>query len=114
MTVIDDFLQHIEPEKRIQLERLRTIAKKVVPDAEDAIAYGMPTLKYQGKSFFGFNAHTHHIGIYPYGGAPIEAFKNKLLGYKLSKGAIQVPYGKPFPEDLLKEIILYRIKLIKP
>lgn len=111
MTLIDDYLKPIEPEKRKQLERIRTIAKQIVPDAEEAIGYGMPTLKYKGKSFLGFNTHTDHIGIYPYGGEEIEAFKDKLdkLGYGYSKGAIRVPYDEPFPEDLLKEIIKHRI-----
>ncbi|MGA2967778.1 MAG: DUF1801 domain-containing protein [Candidatus Levyibacteriota bacterium] len=114
MTTIDDYLKKIEPTKREQLERIKGIAKQVVPDAQEVISYGMPTLKYKGKSFLGFNAHTNHIGIYPYGGEEIEVFKDKLSEYKygFSSGAIRVPYDKPFPENLLKEIIKHRIKRI--
>lgn len=114
MTVIDDYLEKIEPSKKEQLERIREIAKKVVPDAEDSIAYGMPTLKYNGKSFLGFDTHKEHIGIYPFGGVEITFFKDKLnkLGFTSSKGAIQVPYDKSFPEDLLKDIITQRINRI--
>lgn len=112
MTVIDEYLQKIEPEKRKELERIREIAKEVVPNAEEVIGYGMPTLKYKGKAFLGFNVHKNHIGIYPYGGEPIEALKDKLSSYEHSSGAIRVPYDKPFPEDLLKEIIRYRISKI--
>lgn len=112
MSVIDEYLKNIEPSKRKELERIRAIAKQVVPDAEEVISYGMPALKYKGKPFLGFNTHTNHIGIYPYGGEEIEVFKDKLTVFKygFSSGAIRVPYDKPFPENLLKEIIKHRIK----
>ncbi len=114
MTVIDNYLKNIEPAKREQLERIRKIAKQVVPDAQEVISYGMPTLKYKGKSFMGFNTHTNHIGIYPYAGEEIEVFKDKLAEheYGFSSGAIRVAYDKPVPEGLLKEIIKHRIKRI--
>ena len=53
MTVIDDYLTTIEPSKRRELERIRALARQIVPDAEDAIVYGMPTLKYQARHFLG-------------------------------------------------------------
>ncbi len=114
MTVIDDYLQKIEPTKRRELERIRRIAKRVVPDAAEVISYGMPTLQHKGQSFLGFNIHTNHIGIYPYGGEEITVFKDKLtkLHYGFSKGAIRVQFDSPFPEALLEEIITHRIKRI--
>ena len=45
MTVIDDYLTNVEAPKRSELERIRRLAKKIVPSAEEAIVYGMPTRK---------------------------------------------------------------------
>src|SRR6516164_1718117 len=87
MTVIDDYLTKVELSKRQELERIRALAKKIVPDAEEAMSYGMPTLTYQGKPFLGFNAHKHHLGIYPYSGQVIEELKDQLHEYSVSKGA---------------------------
>lgn len=114
MSVIDHYLMSIAIQKRKALERIRTIAKEVIPDAEEVISYGMPTLKYKGKAFLGFNIHTKHIGIYPYGGEEIALFRDKLkkLNYGFSSGAIRIPFDSPIPEDLLKEIILHRIERI--
>lgn len=111
MSVIDDYLQKIEPEKRKELERIRAIAKKVVPDAEEKIGYGMPTLTYKGKAFLGFDVHKNHLGIYPYGGEEIEKLKNKI-SYGYSSGAIRVPFDEPISESLLTEIITLRLKRI--
>ena len=114
MSVIDDYVKKLEPEKRSQLERIRQIALQTVPGATEVISYGMPTLQYKGKSFLGFNAHVNHIGIYPYGGEEIEKFKDKLneLRYGFSSGAIRVPFDNQIPEDLLREIVLDRVKRI--
>ncbi|MCL4353520.1 DUF1801 domain-containing protein [Patescibacteria group bacterium] len=114
MTVIDEYFKKVDAPKSKQLDRIRKIAKQVVPGAQEVISYGMPTLKYKGESFLGFNAHTKHIGIYPYGGEEIEVFKEKIskLGYKFSSGAIRIPYDNPIPDKLLKEIIIHRVNRI--
>ena len=112
MTVIDDYLLNVETSKRQELERIRTFAKKVVPDAEEAITYNMPTLKYQGQSFLGFDAHKNHIGIYPYSAQVIETLKDLLHDYGVSKGAIRVPLDHPVSEELLKQLIDCQLKQI--
>lgn len=114
MTVIDDYLITIEPAKRQELERIRALAKQSVPEAEEAITYGMPTLKYRGKPFLGFDAHKQHIGVYPYSSEVIETLTDQLKGYKTTKGAIQVPFDHPISEALLKHIIQLRLKQITP
>src|SRR4051812_30693310 len=109
MTVIDDYLKKFAPSERTKLERIREIARQFVPNAEEVIGYGMPTLRYHDKAFLGFDLHKNHIGIYPYGGEEIVALQDKLAAYKTTKGAIQVPLEEEFPEELLKEIIRLRI-----
>lgn len=113
MTAIDDYLAKVEAPKRKELERIRRLAKKAVPSAEEAIVYGMPTLKYQGKPFLGFDAHKNHIGVYPYSGRVIETLKDQLRDYGLSKGAIRVPLNQPIPESILREVILCRLEAIE-
>ena len=112
MTIIDDYLTKVEESKRRELERIRTLAKKIVPGAEEAIVYGMPTLKYQGKPFLGFDARKNHIGIYPYSGQVIEELNDQLHEYGLSKGAVRVPLDHPISEELLEQIIHHRLKQI--
>jgi uncharacterized protein YdhG (YjbR/CyaY superfamily) len=109
MTVIDEFLLGVEEPKRQQLERIRALAKAIVPDAEEAIVYAMPTLKYPGKPFLGFAARKQHIGLYPYSAEVIETLSEQLRGYSVSSGAIRVPLDKPFPEELLRQVIDCRI-----
>jgi len=110
---IDEYFKTVEPSKRQALERIRALAKEAVPSAEEAISYGMPTLEYAGKPFLGFDAHTNHIGIYPFSGKVLPALQDQLRGYKTSKGALRVPLDQPIPKSLLRKIITSRLKLIR-
>ena len=113
MTPIDEYLAKVEPAKRKELERIRALAKKAVPEAEETIGYGMPTLKYQGKPFLGFDAHAKHIGVYPYSGRVIETLTEELRAYETTKGAIRVPLETPIPECTLRAVIECRLQEIR-
>jgi uncharacterized protein YdhG (YjbR/CyaY superfamily) len=113
VTAIDEYLANVEPAKREALERIRRLAKKAVPDADEAISYGMPTLKYRGKPFLGFDAHAHHIGIYPFSGQVIESLKDQLRDYATTKGAIRIPLAMPIPERTLRAVIDCRLRGIR-
>lgn len=43
------------------------------------------------------------VMLYP-GPEAVETFADKLKEYKTSKGAIQLPYDKPLPLELIGEI----------
>jgi uncharacterized protein YdhG (YjbR/CyaY superfamily) len=113
VSVIDEYLKKIEPSKKKALERIRVLAKDVVPSAEEAISYGMPTLTYKGESFLGFDAHKNHIGIYPFSGHIIETLKDELREYRTTKGAIQVPLDNPIAKSTLRKVINARLKAIR-
>jgi uncharacterized protein YdhG (YjbR/CyaY superfamily) len=113
MSLIDDYLNKIELSKRKELQRIRMLAKAIVPSAEETISYNMPTLKYEGKAFLGFGAHADHIGIYPYSGQVIPQLKDELRTYTVSKGAIRVPLDRPVSKRLLKLVITCRLKAIR-
>ncbi|HVV67091.1 MAG TPA: DUF1801 domain-containing protein [Candidatus Saccharimonadales bacterium] len=109
MSLIDDYVQKFEPPIRNELERIRSIAKSLLPDCEETISYGMPTIKYRDKSIIGFDAHKNHIGIYPFSGHVISEIE-ELKNYKTTKGAIQENLGQPLPDSLIEKIIRERVR----
>jgi len=104
---VDEYISVQEKEIQSVLNRIRNIIKKTVPSASETISYGMPAYKQHGILCY-FAANKHHVGFYPTG-SPIEVFKDELISYKTSKGAIQFPYNEELPEDLIKKIIEYRV-----
>jgi uncharacterized protein YdhG (YjbR/CyaY superfamily) len=99
-----------QPESvRPLLESLRAIARQAAPLAEERVSYGIPTL-WQGGNLFHFGAAKAHIGLYP-GPAAIAAFASELVGYKTSRGTIQVPFDRPLPPDLIVQLVQFNLRV---
>ncbi|SNT48468.1 protein of unknown function (DU1801) [Asanoa hainanensis] len=58
---IDEYLRDVDAPRRAELERIRALVKRLVPDAEEAIYYGMPALKYKKRALVYFTASKKHI-----------------------------------------------------
>ncbi len=90
------------------LEQLRATVRDTAPACDEAISYGIPAFKLQGKVLIYFAAFKNHIGFYalPSGN---DAFKKELASYKTGKGSIQFPLSEPMPLDLIRKIVEFRI-----
>lgn len=99
---IDDYIA-AQPE-RIQpyLEQVRDTLRAALPDAQERISWRMPTF-WKQHNIIHFAAHKNHIGLYP-GPEAIVHFSDRLTEHKSSKGAVQFPYDKKLPLDLISEI----------
>ncbi len=103
---VDAYLKPLAAEVRARCESLRQLIRSAVPEAEETISWGMPTFKLEGNLVH-FAVHNHHIGFYP-GADGVEAFLPELAAYAHSKGAIQFPFDKPLPLDLIERITRFR------
>lgn len=105
---IDRYIAGFPEDIQALLEQVRATIRKAAPDAEETIAYGIPTFKLAGNLVH-FAAFKQHIGFYP---APsgLEAFKKELSGYKGAKGSVQFPLSEPLPLELISKIVAFRVK----
>lgn len=104
---INEYITAFSPEVQQLLEQVRTTIHKAVPDAQEAISYGMPTFKLNGNLVH-FAAFKSHIGFYALPSGNV-AFQKELTPYKTGKGSIQFPFDKPLPLDLITKIVKFRI-----
>ncbi|MTI58186.1 iron chaperone [Geosporobacter ferrireducens] len=104
---IDEYILQFSPAVQEKLNGLRKLIKESAPDAEEKISWQMPTFVFHGNLVH-FAAHKKHIGFYP-GASGIDAFKDKLSQYKGSKGAVQFPLDEPLSDELIKEIVRFRV-----
>jgi uncharacterized protein YdhG (YjbR/CyaY superfamily) len=106
---IDDYIAGFDGDKQAILKQVCEIIRTTAPDAQEKISYGMPTF-WQGHNLIHFAAMKNHLGIYP-GASGVANFADRLQaeGYKTSKGAIQFPWNKPIPYDLIAEITRFRV-----
>jgi uncharacterized protein YdhG (YjbR/CyaY superfamily) len=105
---IDEYIATFPKNIQSILEELREAIRESAPKAEETISYQMPAFKLNGILVW-FAAFKNHIGFYPKTSA-IEAFKEELSDYEVSKGTVKFPLNKPIPFDLVKKIVKYRVK----
>lgn len=106
---IDEYIKTFPKEIQEILEKMRQVIHEAAPEAEEAIAYGIPTFKQNGNLVH-FAAYKNHIGFYP---APsgIEAFDEELKPYIFAKGSIHFPLDiTQIPYDLVTRIVKFRIE----
>lgn len=101
---VDEYLSQVPDIKRRELQRIRTLVKQSVPEAEECISYGMPAFKLHGHYLIGYAAFKDHMSLFPTS-FPIAELKDELHDYKLSKGTIQFTNEKPLSDSLLFKII---------
>ncbi len=109
---IDLYIETFPENVQEILQKLRKVIKKISPNSEETISYGMPAFKYNGKPLVYFGGYKNHIGFYalPSGN---EAFQKELLNYKTGKGSIQFSLEKDIPWELIEDIVKFRVKEIQ-
>lgn len=108
MNEIDAYIKGFPVEVQERLNTIRDVVRELAPQATERICMRMPTYDLNGKWLVHFAGFEKHIGFYPQPEG-IVAFKDKLKGYKTSKGTIQFPLDEPLPLDLIREIISFRV-----
>ncbi len=105
---IDEYIAGFPKEVQAILEQVRATIRKVAPDAEEAISYGIPTFRLHKTYLVYFAGFKNHIGFYA---TPTshEAFQEELSVFKQGKGSVQFPLDKPMPLDLIARIVQFRI-----
>ena len=99
---IDDYISMQSEELWPLLNQIRNTIREALPYAEERISWSMPTY-WNKQNIIHFAAFKKHIGLYP-GDKAVDHFSEKLTEYKTSKGAVQFPYSKPLPLELITEI----------
>lgn len=103
---VDQYIADFPEETQILLQQIRSIIKKIVPEATETISYKIPAYFYHGVLFY-FAGFKNHVSLYP---APrSEAlFEKELQAYKGGKGTIQFPLNKPLPMELIERLLVFK------
>lgn len=90
------------------VEHVRALAREAVPEAVDGTGYGMPALRYRDRPLLSVMPARHHIGLYPFSPAVVDAVAGELDGYSFAKGTIRFSANHPLPDELVRRIVLLR------
>jgi len=108
MNPIDAYVAGSPPAVQPILKRIREIARRAAPEAEEVISYRMPAFRGHGIIIY-FAAFKDHIGLFP----PIEgdaALNEALAPYRGPKGNLRFPLKEPIPYDLIERVVTLRAR----
>jgi uncharacterized protein YdhG (YjbR/CyaY superfamily) len=105
---IDEYIKTFPENVQRILEKIRKTIQNTAPEDVETISYQISTFELNGALVY-FAAFKNHIGFYPTSSG-IKKFKKELSLYKIGKGSVQFPIEKPIPYDLMKKIVIFRMK----
>lgn len=101
---IDDYLAAQPTDAADAIEEIRLRVHRIVPEATEAIRYGMPTFMLGDRYLVYLGAWKHHIAMYsipPFD----EPLQSAVSGYRAAKDTLQFPFSRPIPFDLIDRIV---------
>jgi uncharacterized protein YdhG (YjbR/CyaY superfamily) len=110
MSPIDDYLRTIDEPKRSTLQALRLELRKLLPEAEECISYGMPGFRLNGKMVAGFAAFKNHLSYFPHSGQVLPELADELGVFKWATGTLQFAVDEPLPASLVKLLVDTRLR----
>jgi uncharacterized protein YdhG (YjbR/CyaY superfamily) len=109
---VDEYLSGLDEPARLALERVRDVALEVAPGAEQGRSYGMAALRLRGKPLLGLLSARQHLSVFPFSPDVVDAVRDRLDGYELSKGTIRFTADHPLPDDVLRDVVRLRAEEI--
>lgn len=107
---VDEYIDSQPEALQAVLTRVRKAIRQAVPAAEETISYKIPAYKLHGDRMLFFAGWKQHYSLYPATKRVIEAFKDELAPYEVSKGAIRFPLSGRVPVKLIAGIAKFRAK----
>jgi uncharacterized protein YdhG (YjbR/CyaY superfamily) len=114
VSTIDAYLAEVEGEKRRVLQRLRQTIRRILPDAEECISYGLPAFRLPGGVVAGFAATTKGCSYFPFSGSTLATLARELAEYSQTKSALHFTAAAPLPVALVRKLIAARRAEMKP
>ena len=108
---VDEYINAAPSFARDKLREIRSILKKVAPNATELLKWGYPVFM-EDRILFSYSAHKTHINFMPTGPA-MEPFREELSEFITGKDTIQLPYDRSLPGILIQKIAKYRIKDVR-
>ncbi len=106
---VDERLAALPEPQRRTLQALRELIQAEVPEARDAITYGIPGFTLRGRSFLAYNAWKEHCALYPMRDEVAAEFASELQEFSFDKGTIRFTPDRPLPEAVVRAIVRMRL-----
>jgi uncharacterized protein YdhG (YjbR/CyaY superfamily) len=111
MTKADPVQSHLSAfpaAQRRALESTRSALIRLLPGADEVIAWGMPSYRIDGDLVLSFSGFAEHNSLFPGAGA-VALVHREFPAYPTTKGTIHLPRDSAAPLSLLRFVVRSRI-----
>ena len=108
MEIWEKYLSKLDKQRRSLVLRVLNLAERFTPEAEEAMPYGVPGLKFKGKNLIAAAVHKNHLGIYPFSPKIVKEISKLMANPDTAEGTIRFSLDDFPPESLIKQIIELR------
>src|SRR4029078_9634613 len=105
----DAYLSALSADQQRLLEGVRATIRRVVPDAEETIAYDMPAFRLAGRFLVSYAGRERHCSVYPLTDSFLAAHAVEIEGFGRTKGSIHFTAAKPLPPAFVNKLIPTRV-----
>ena len=105
---VEEYLASFPDDVRPVLEEVRRAIRAAAPEAEETIAYNMPTYKVDGRTLVHFAGWTSYVSVYPLpepGSAADHGLEGDLAAYRATRGTGRFPLDRPIPYELVSRVV---------
>lgn len=106
---VDAYLAEIPEPQRATLTSIRAMLRSILPNADEAMKYGMPAFVVCGKSVAGYAAFKEHCSYFPHSSGVLDRAGDAVAGYEVSKGGLRFDPTTPLPKSLVKRLVRLRM-----
>lgn len=102
---VDAYIAAAPPGAQQRLVELRALYRRVIPQAEECISYGLPTYRLPngaGRLHFGLAGNQYAV----YGQVPaVIADELRAVGLRPGRGTVHFPLAQPVPAELITRLL---------
>ena len=111
---VDAYLTSVEDADHLAaLTDLRAYLRTLLPEAEEAMSYGMPCFKVKTKkgpkAVIGYAAFARHCSLFPHDGTLLDDFADRLTDFSGTKSGVHFTRDHPLPDDLVADIVAAKL-----
>jgi uncharacterized protein YdhG (YjbR/CyaY superfamily) len=107
---VDEYIDAAPQPHRDTLVSLRAALRRIIPEGEEQISYGMPAFRLGGKVIAGYAHFKNHCSYFPHSGSVLPALASELSGYDWDGGTLRFPVDQPPPAALVARLVEVRLE----
>jgi uncharacterized protein YdhG (YjbR/CyaY superfamily) len=108
-SAVEGYLARLPADQQAALDRLRAQLRGLLPEAVEALSYGMPTFKIGDRAVVWYAGWKAHCSIYPLTDSFLRSHARTLKGFGRTNGSMHFTPEAPIPERLVEELVRARL-----